>query len=137
MFRQISEVALDGVSAELQAKYGWHTAATGSIETLNPSPVAPQREGRDNALRMGETGKNGRAVKPGRVNREVVRQRSEADWLAISASLRTIRRNKCAVAPQGSPTLAAHLFLVIDHAKPPTMARTSRDAMTSRKPAKK
>jgi len=41
------------------------------------------------------------------------------NWMAISASLRTIRRNKCAAAPQGSPTLAAHLFLVIGHASHP------------------
>lgn len=100
-----------------------HTEATGS-DALDLSPVAPQVGG-GNPLRMG-IGKDGRAVKPGRVREEVRNSQTTTshDWQAISASLRTIHRNKCAAAPQGSPTLAAHLFLVIDggadHASSPT-----------------
>ena len=51
-FRQIGTVALDGVSADLQVKYGWHTEATGSA-MLDLSPVAPQEKGED-PLRMGK-----------------------------------------------------------------------------------
>lgn len=65
-FKQIGTVALDGVSAELQARYGWHTGSGGSDERA-PRPVAPQA-GREGPLRM-ETGK-GRGNAPRQVHRE-------------------------------------------------------------------
>jgi hypothetical protein len=124
-FRQISTVALDGVSADLQMKYGWHTEATGSIETLDRSPVAPQVAG-EATLRMTNkgTGANSgqvgdQAVAPQGGQRPTTARNSQTrtshDWQAISASLLTANRNKRVALPtRHAPALATRLFLVVD-----------------------
>lgn len=135
-FRQIGTVALDGVSADLQVKYGWHTD-TGAA-TNAPRSVAPQEKGED-PLRM-TNWKNAEAEAPASVDREIIEQRAEARWATVSASLHRMRRDMMTVrsgaAPHGSSVIISMCIRTV-HASPPTIARTRSAAVTSRKPATK
>lgn len=135
MFRPISEVLAD-VMADLRSEIdgtatrGSNVRASGrSTAVKGVARPAGVREGALNRTRHAQAGggepprnENGKgtASEPAaKVTGVNIKQSAVRDWIAISASLRTIRRNKCAAAPQGSPTLAAHLFLVIGHASQP------------------
>lgn len=112
-FRQISEVALDGVSAELQAKYGWHTD-TGAA-TNAPRSVAPQIGG-GNPLRMGD--KNAGALAPASADKGG-NYPSGGDapvyLRVVSDSNRCMPRKPHTDAPRG---LGIHLVLVVDNGWP-------------------
>lgn len=128
-FRQLADIGLEGVDALLLARM--HEArnrgsdmrasarpATGFVATDAGEGETPVAFAQYGGVTVAQTlnGKNGRAVKPGRVNREVVRQRSEAQWAAISASLFTANRNKRVAAPtRFAPALATRLFLCVDN----------------------
>jgi hypothetical protein len=125
-FRQISTVALDGVSADLQLKYGWHTEATGSIETLDRSPVAPQvREG--GPLRM--TNKNAGALAPASTDREdIVNRRGQkplCNLRVVSDNRRCLDTASRRRSKPHAPVVSRHLRLVIDngHARSLSVAR--------------
>jgi hypothetical protein len=123
-FRQISEIALDGVSAELQAKIGWHTEATGS-DALDLSPVAPRTGGRGNPARMGM--KNAEAEAPASADREehVREGRTALNLVVVSDNRRCLDTASRRRSKPHAPVVSRHLRLVIDngHARSLSVAR--------------
>jgi hypothetical protein len=139
MFRQISEIALDGVSAELQAKYGWHTAATGSIETLNPSPVAPLTLEGGARQRMGI--KDGGATDFSPTKLPPLWKTPQGGVRLggfVKADMSMVTVNAATKGmPQPSAVIIDMLAWKAAHLSPPTTARTSSAAKTRAKPATK
>jgi hypothetical protein len=104
-FRQIGQIALDGVDGALLARIKRHTEATGSA-MLDRSPVAPLTLEGGARQRMGETGKV-TGANPGQVNREVSQTEGQE---ATLQSLRTIRRRNCIAKPHATSPVAAMQF---------------------------
>ena len=118
-FRQIGQIALDGVDGSLLARIKRHTEATGSA-MLDRSPVAPLTLEGGARQRMGETGKV-TGANPGQVNREVSQSEGQIATLnppTIGRDMATARRAE----PHGSAVvISLAMYRAQRHAAPRSM----------------
>ena len=127
-FRSISDVGTDLMQRISSGDFPlWNDTeepGTAGSDALNPQS-GPRDMGLGGDMSRSGIGKWADAETPARVNREVVKLRSEADWLAISESLygmyRCMGRETAARAPRAARPI--HLCIVAGHARSLSVAR--------------